>query len=111
MTDPASNRAPDRATGGQHDRDYDVVLFGATGFTGELTAHYLAEHAPEGLRWALAGRSPDKLAAVRDRLGDGWAALPLLSADSTSQESLAELAAATKVVITTVGPYLSYGEP
>src|SRR6476660_5969091 len=49
-------------------RDHDIVLFGATGFTGELTAQYLAEHAPDGLRWALAGRNPDKLAAVRDRL-------------------------------------------
>ena len=49
-------------------RSYDIVLFGATGFTGELTAEYLARHAPAGTRWALAGRSPAKLAAVRERL-------------------------------------------
>ena len=98
-------------TGTDTPRDHDIVLFGATGFTGELTAQYLAEHAPDGLRWALAGRNPDKLAAVRDGLGERWVDLPLLSADSSSRESLEALAASTKVVITTVGPYLSYGEP
>ena len=50
--------------------DLDVVLLGATGFTGALTAEYLAEHAPAGLRWALAGRNATKLAAVRDRLAE-----------------------------------------
>ena len=98
-------------TGTDSPREHDVVLFGATGFTGALTAQYLAEHAPDDLRWALAGRNLDKLAAVRDGLGERWADLPLLSADSTSQESLTALAASTKVVATTVGPYLSYGEP
>ena len=96
------------------DRTHDVVLFGATGFTGGLTAEYLLEHAPAGLRWALAGRSPEKLAAVRDRLAtlDPAAAdLPLLHADATDPASLAEVAASTKVVITTVGPYLEHGEP
>ena len=51
-------------------RDLDVVLLGATGFTGALTAEYLAEHAPSGLRWALAGRNRSKLEAVRDKLAD-----------------------------------------
>ena len=50
------------------DREHDIVLFGATGFTGALTAEYLAQHAPDGLRWALAGRNRDKLEAVRERL-------------------------------------------
>ena len=54
----------------QHDRDLDIVLFGATGFTGGLTADYLAEHAPAGLRWAIAGRNADKLEAVRRRLAE-----------------------------------------
>ena len=57
-------------------REYDVVLFGATGFTGGLTADYLARHAPAGLRWALAGRSRSKLEAVRDRLAAVDPALP-----------------------------------
>ena len=95
-------------------REYDVVLVGATGFTGGLTAEYLLRHAPAGLRWALAGRNPDKLEAVRDRLAglDPAAAdLPLLHADTTDPASLADLAAATRVVITTVGPYLEHGGP
>jgi len=95
-------------------RDLDIVLFGATGFTGSLTAEYLAHHAPAGLRWALAGRNPDKLAAVRDRLAEidpGLADLELLAADATDPVSLAAVAERTRVVATTVGPYLSYGEP
>ncbi|MEJ7795834.1 MAG: saccharopine dehydrogenase NADP-binding domain-containing protein [Nocardioides sp.] len=95
-------------------RDLDVVLFGATGFTGGLTADYLARHAPAGLRWALAGRSRDKLAAVRDRLteiDEGLADLELLVADVTDDASLQALAERATVVATTVGPYLTYGEP
>ncbi len=95
-------------------RDLDVVLFGATGFTGGLTADYLARHAPPGLRWALAGRSPEKLSAVRDRLtavNEGLADLELLVADVGDETSLRALAERTTVVATTVGPYLDHGEP
>ncbi len=95
-------------------RDHDIVVFGATGFTGELTAAYLAEHAPEGLTWALAGRSREKLEAVRARLAridPALSELPLLVADSSDDASLRAVAASTRVVITTVGPYLQYGEP
>jgi short subunit dehydrogenase-like uncharacterized protein len=94
-------------------RDHDIVVFGATGFTGELTAAYLAEHAPAGLRWALAGRSEDRLRAVRTRLAANDPALgqlPLLTADSSDDGSLRAVAASTRVLITTVGPYLQYGE-
>lgn len=96
------------------DRSYDLVLFGATGFTGGLTAEYLAENAPEGLKWALAGRSQAKLQSVRDRLAaidPRLAELPLLEADVTDPTSIETLAASTRVVITTVGPYALYGEP
>lgn len=93
------------------DREYDIVLFGATGFTGGLTAEYLAEHADEGTRWALAGRNRQKLEAVRSRLGPQHADLPLLEADIGNPASIRGLAEATKVVITTVGPYINYGEP
>jgi short subunit dehydrogenase-like uncharacterized protein len=96
------------------ERDLDIVLFGATGFTGGLTAEYLARHAPSGCRWALAGRNRAKLEAVRDRLAeiDGdLVDLPLLHADVTDPASLRAVAGATRVVITTVGPYLEYGEP
>src|SRR3954463_5391325 len=89
-------------------REHDVVLFGATGFTGALTAEYLAANAPEGARWALAGRNADKLAALRDRLGVD---VPLLRADVNDADSLRDVAQRAHVVITTVGPYLNYGEP
>lgn len=95
-------------------RSYDVVLFGATGFTGGLTAHYLAEHAPAELRWALAGRNETRLAAVRRELAQAHpelSDLPLLVADSSDQAALKEIAASTKVVCSTVGPYLAHGEP
>ncbi|MGK5675362.1 saccharopine dehydrogenase family protein [Micromonospora sp. URMC 106] len=95
-------------------RAYDVVLFGATGFTGGLTAEYLARNAPPGLRWALAGRNPGKLAAVRDRLAGidpALAGLPLLTADVTDPESLRTVAGSARVVATTVGPYVHHGEP
>ncbi|WP_405099503.1 saccharopine dehydrogenase family protein [Micromonospora sp. NBC_01412] len=98
----------------REDRPYDVVLFGATGFTGGLTAEYLARHAPDGLRWALAGRNPAKLAAVRDRLAaidPALAGLPLLTADVTDPESLRRVAGSARVVASTVGPYVHHGEP
>ncbi|MGW6535320.1 saccharopine dehydrogenase family protein [Streptomyces sp. NPDC055051] len=94
-------------------RPYDVVLYGATGFVGELTAEYLAEHAPPGCRWALAGRSAAKLAALRDRLAAGrphCADLPLVVADSGDPAALRELARSARVVASTVGPYVWYGE-
>jgi len=99
------------AAGTARDRRYDVVVFGATGFVGRLTARHLAQHAPPGTRVALAGRSLDRLAAVRDRLGPVAAAWPVLAADSADPTSLAEMAASTTVVATTVGPYARHGLP
>ncbi len=95
-------------------REYDLVLFGATGYTGGLTAEYLARNAPAGCRWALAGRNPEKLEAVRARLAaidPALDSLPLLHADVGDAASLAEVARSARVVITTVGPYIEYGEP
>lgn len=91
------------------DRPYDIVLFGATGFVGTLTAEYLAAHAPEGLRWAIAGRSTEKLRALRERL-PGGAEVGVLRADVSDPASLRELAEHARVVATTVGPYVTYGE-
>ncbi len=96
----------------QH-REHEIVVFGATGFAGRLTAEYLARNAPPDCRWALAGRSADKLAAVRDDLAaidSACAQLPLLSADVTDEASLRRIAEASRVVITTVGPYVLYGD-
>jgi short subunit dehydrogenase-like uncharacterized protein len=97
------------------ERQYDLALFGATGFTGGLTACYLAENGPAGLRWALVGRNRAKLEAVRDALAredGGEAPAPdLLIADAADPAALAKVAEAAKVVATTVGPYALYGEP
>lgn len=100
------------------ERPYDVVLIGATGFTGGLTAEYLARATAAGdpdapgaaapTRWALAGRNPEKLKALAQRLG---VEVPLLHADVEDPASLRELAESARVVATTVGPYIRYGEP
>src|SRR3954454_7763252 len=92
------------------DREYDIVVFGATGFTGALTAEYLVAHAPEGARLALAGRNQSKLEAVRERIG-APSDLPLLQADVTDADSLRRVASQSRVVITTVAPYTLPGEP
>jgi short subunit dehydrogenase-like uncharacterized protein len=90
-------------------RDHDIVLFGATGFVGELTAAYLAEQAPAGTRIALAGRSAEKLEALRQTLErPAWG---VLVADIADEHAIKALAEAGRVVISTVGPYLKYGEP
>lgn len=93
------------------DRPFDLVLFGATGFAGSLTAEYLAQAVPPNASWALAGRNRAKLETVRDRLGVLWTQLPLLSADASDPGSLRELARSTRVLATTVGPYVRHGEP
>jgi short subunit dehydrogenase-like uncharacterized protein len=87
-------------------RDLDLVVYGATGFVGALVAEYLAGHAPGGTRIGLAGRSAERLAAVRARLGVDW---PVLVADASSAPDMERLAAAARVVVTTVGPYAKYG--
>jgi len=97
------------------ERQYDLALFGATGFTGGLTARYLAENGPDGLRWALVGRNRGKLEAVLSGVeglrGSGVPVPDLLEADAADAVALAKVAEAAKVVVTTVGPYALYGEP
>ncbi len=88
--------------------EFDIVVFGASGFTGRLVAEYLAQQYPSGLKWAMAGRNLDKLAAVRDAIG-APKTTPLVAADSTDAAALKALCARTKVVLTTVGPYQLYG--
>jgi short subunit dehydrogenase-like uncharacterized protein len=91
-------------------REFDIVLYGATGFVGKLTAEYLAKAAGDA-RIALAGRSPDKLGAVRDTLGDKAQSWELITADASQPSTLNAMAARTQVVVTTVGPYIRYGLP
>ncbi|MEU4876349.1 saccharopine dehydrogenase NADP-binding domain-containing protein [Streptomyces sp. NPDC021608] len=89
------------------DRPYDIVLFGATGFVGTLTAEYLAAHAPADVRWAIAGRDGTRLRRLRERLGVD---VGVLRADVSDPASLRALAEQARVVATTVGPYVRYGE-
>lgn len=99
-------------------RTYDVVLFGATGFTGKLVAEYIAtndrgKEAGKKLRWAIAGRSKDKLEAVKRELvaiDPELAGLPIVVADGLDQGSLDALVPQTSVVCTTVGPFMQYGK-
>src|SRR5579859_4830298 len=85
------------------------MVFGATGFAGRLVAEYLADHAPEGVRVGLAGRSAQRLADVRAGLGEAAGRWPLHVADSADPASLAGLARAARVVVSAVGPYRSQG--
>jgi short subunit dehydrogenase-like uncharacterized protein len=93
---------------------HDIILFGATGFTGGLVAEHLAQTLEPGrLSWALAGRDIRKLRRVRERLAaidPAWAELPLYQGVSHDPESLHDLAARTRVMLTTVGPYTAHGE-
>jgi short subunit dehydrogenase-like uncharacterized protein len=101
MTD--ARQAPARA--------YDLIVYGATGFTGRLVAeHLLTSYGAAGdIRWAMAGRSASKLAEVRALIG-GPPSLPLITADASDPSSLKALAGSAKVVVSTVGPYQLYGE-
>jgi short subunit dehydrogenase-like uncharacterized protein len=91
------------------DRELDVVLFGATSFVGRLCAEYLSRAAPPEVRVGLAGRSRERLGELQASLDGRAADWPLLVADTTDPESLSELAASTRVLATTVGPYSRYG--
>jgi short subunit dehydrogenase-like uncharacterized protein len=93
------------------ERQLDIVVFGASGYAGQLLARYLASHAPVGVRIGLAGRSAQRLADLRVRLGAAASAWPVLVADSADHESVAALARAARVVATTVGPYHRQGLP
>jgi short subunit dehydrogenase-like uncharacterized protein len=87
-------------------REFDIIVYGATGYTGRLVAEYLKTKT--GLKWAMAGRSADKLAKVRDLIGAA-ADTPLIVADASDPASLDAMVKRTKVVLTTVGPYQLYG--
>src|SRR6478736_2542407 len=92
------------------DRELDIVLYGATGFVGALTAAHLAQHAGPGVRIALAGRSRSKLEALRIELGPAASSWELVAVDATDAPGLCGLAARTRVLATTVGPYATHGK-
>lgn len=96
------------------ERNYDIVLFGASGFTGGMTADYLAKHAPDGLRWAIAGRDLDKLQTIKRRLCEiepRCDRVGVVTANVDDPPSLQQMAEQTRLLLTTVGPFLDYGEP
>lgn len=96
-----------------NNRDFDIIVWGATGFTGSLVAEYLlAKYGVGGaVRWAIAGRSAAKLTTLRKELGPQAELLHSVVADSFDEQKLNEMVANTRVIISTVGPYAKYGSP
>ena len=92
------------------EREFDIVVYGVTGYSGKLTAQYLARVASEA-RIALAGRSRERLLAVRETLGPTAQDWPLIVADTSQPAAVQAMAACTRVVVTTVGPYTTHGLP
>jgi short subunit dehydrogenase-like uncharacterized protein len=89
-------------------KEFDIVVHGATGFTGRLIAEYLLTRSDSGLKWAMGGRSMEKLQAVRAEIG-APASTPLLVIESSDEASLKSLMSKTRLVISAVGPYQLYG--
>lgn len=91
--------------------EFDLIVWGATGFTGRLVVEYLLERygVNKTVRWAIAGRNRDKLDALKAKMGDAASGLPVFTAESHDRDSLQALAERTRVIITTVGPYAKYG--
>ncbi|NBC88717.1 MAG: saccharopine dehydrogenase, partial [Alphaproteobacteria bacterium] len=92
--------------------EFDIIVYGATGYTGRLVAEYLGNHygaRADGPKWAMAGRSLSKLETVRDEIGAS-ADTPLVVADADDPASLRAMCERTRVVLTTVGPYQLYGD-
>ena len=90
-------------------REYDIIIFGASGFTGKLVAEYLFKNygVNKDLKWAISGRDFSKLEVIRSEIADN--SLPIIIADSNDQDSLNSITSKTKVICTTVGPYAKYG--
>ena len=93
-------------------KKYDLVIYGATSFVGQILTEYLYEHIglTRKVKWAIAGRSEAKLRALRDSLGEGASKLPILTADAADQAALDAMCQKSRVMISTVGPYMLYGE-
>jgi short subunit dehydrogenase-like uncharacterized protein len=102
----------DMADTNKNSREFDLVLWGASGFTGRLVAEHLFEvyGIDRDLHWAMAGRNAQKLDQIRSGLGAGAERIPILIGDSSDAASLNAMTGRTRVVCTTVGPYLKHGE-
>ena len=93
-------------------KKFDLVIFGATSFVGQILTEYLFEHIglTRKVKWAIAGRSEAKLNELRDSLGENAAKLPIMVADSHDSEALDAMCGKSRVIVSTVGPYIRYGE-
>ena len=93
-------------------KKFDLVIFGATSFVGQILTEYLYEHIglSRKIKWAIAGRSEAKLNELRDSLGEGAAKLPIMVADSHDRPALDSMCKKSRVIVSTVGPYILYGE-
>ena len=91
-------------------REYSLILWGATGFTGALTAHYIQKNYGKDLKWAIGGRNKDKLLGIQRELSQyGYESPSIVTGDSLSKEDMASIVQQTRVVCSTVGPYVAYG--
>lgn len=94
------------------DRDYDVVLYGASGFTGRQTVEYFAQHTVPGeIRWAIAGRNREKLEVLKQQIGERVKEIDVLVAESSDQSAIDAIVARTRVLLTTAGPFAKFGTP
>ena len=93
-------------------KSLDIILFGATSFVGKITTQYLLTEIGLGnnVKWAIAGRSLQKLKQLKAELGSKAEAIPVIVADSSDSASLTKMCQQTRVVLSTVGPYALYGE-
>lgn len=91
------------------DRQYDVILYGASGFTGRQTVQYFARHAAGAVRWAIAGRNPQQLAAAKQQAGDAAADAEIIMADARDQKAIDAMVSKTRVLLSTAGPFSLYG--
>jgi short subunit dehydrogenase-like uncharacterized protein len=94
------------------EKDYDIVLYGATGFVGARAAEYLAKHPHrDRLRWAIAGRDRNKLERVKQNLGADASSVSVLVADSRDRDAVDAVVSKTRVLLNTAGPFALYGSP
>ena len=106
--EPGNQTPEDKSANNQ----YDLVIFGATSFVGQILTTYMVEHlgTNEDISWAIAARSASKLSQLRDSYGESASQLPMIIADSHDEASLQAMCAQTRVIVSTVGPYALYGE-
>lgn len=97
----------------QSTRQYEIVLLGATGFTGKYTAEHIVRHLPTDLQWAIAGRNAQKLSKIQDDLRkiNNDRLPPAVETAELKAEDLERLARSTSCIVTTIGPYAKYGAP